>query len=45
MRTSWPARLDQGQLALDLEARGIRLSTDPNHQFVVTIDGAVTADD
>ena len=33
------------QLALDLEARGIPLSTDAHHQFVVPTDDRLTTDD
>jgi len=33
------------RLALDLEARGIRLATDADHQFVVPKDERLTADD
>jgi hypothetical protein len=33
------------RLALDLEARGIPLATDADHQFVVPKDGRLTAED
>jgi hypothetical protein len=33
------------RLALDLEARGIPLATDADHQFVVPKDERLTADD
>jgi TubC N-terminal docking domain len=33
------------RLALDLEARGIRMATDADHQFVVLKDERLTADD